>query len=62
MDELTDFISQTHPYTDGKSSQRVVDAAIDFLQNNKVKPKPLNLIRKYKICKKLNHFTLKGLL
>jgi CDP-glycerol glycerophosphotransferase (TagB/SpsB family) len=58
MRELEKFIIRTHPYTDGKSSQRVIDACLDFLNNNRVKRKPINLIRKYKICKKLNYFEM----
>ncbi len=56
MKSIEDFILQTHPYNDGKSSQRVIDACLDFLENKKVKRKPLNLIRRYKIRKKLNYF------
>ena len=56
MEALTTYILQTHPYTDGKSSKRVVDACLDFLEHGKMKRKPLNLIRRYKIRKKLKHF------
>ena len=51
-----------HPYTDGKSSERVIDAVINFLHKDKsyLKKKPLNLIRKYKVRKQLQHFTLKS--
>ena len=58
MNNIENFILQTHPYSDGKSSQRVVDACLNFLKNNKVKRKPLNLIRRYKIRKKLNYFKI----
>jgi len=56
------YVSQLHPFNDGLSSKRVIDAAIDFLSKDKghLKPKPFNLIRKYKIRKKLNYFTLKS--
>ena len=56
------FINQLHPYFDGKSSQRVIDACISFLHKDKgyLKNKPLNLIRKYKIRKRLGLFTLKS--
>ncbi|MCL5129754.1 MULTISPECIES: CDP-glycerol glycerophosphotransferase [unclassified Algibacter] len=56
------FIKDLHPYFDGKSSQRVISATIDFLHKDKkhLKRKPLNLIRKYKIRKRLNFFTLKS--
>lgn len=56
------FINRLHPYVDGKSSQRIIDATIKFLHQDKshLKSKPLNLIRKYKIRKQLNYFTLKS--
>jgi CDP-glycerol glycerophosphotransferase (TagB/SpsB family) len=56
------YINDLHPYNDGKSSQRVIDATISFLLKDKshLISKPLNLIRKYKIRKRLNHFTLKS--
>jgi len=58
MDELDKFINKTHPYKDGKSSQRVIEACLDFLENGKIKRKPLNLIRKFKIRKKLGYFKI----
>jgi len=56
------FINRLHPYFDGQSSKRVIDAAINFLHKDKthLKSKPLNLIRKYKIRKQLRHFTFKS--
>uniref|UniRef100_UPI00404B8F55 CDP-glycerol glycerophosphotransferase n=1 Tax=Gelidibacter sp. TaxID=2018083 RepID=UPI00404B8F55 len=56
------FINRLHPYFDGKSSKRVIDASINFLHKDKshLKSKPLNLIRKYKIRKQLNYFTFKS--
>lgn len=61
ISEITKIAKKIHPYTDGKSSERVIDATIDFLHKDKsyLKSKPLNLIRKYKIRKRLNYFTLK---
>ena len=56
MQNIDDFIEETHPYSDGKSSKRVIDACLDFLEHAKMKRKPLNLIRKYKIRKKLKYF------
>jgi CDP-glycerol glycerophosphotransferase (TagB/SpsB family) len=50
------FVKETHPYTDGRSSSRVIDACLDFLENGTIKRKPLNLIRRYKIRKKLKYF------
>ena len=56
------FIEQLHPYFDGKSSERVIDACVTFLHKDKryLKKKPLNLIRKYKIRKRLGYFTFKS--
>ena len=58
MKALKEFIAFTHPYSDGESSKRVIDACLDFLKNNKTKSKPLNLIRKYKIRKALKYYKL----
>ncbi|MGC1205842.1 MAG: CDP-glycerol glycerophosphotransferase family protein [Flavobacteriaceae bacterium] len=62
MKNISDFISILHPYFDGKSSKRVVEATIGFLHKDKgyLKNKPLNLIRKYKIRKRLGYFTFKS--
>ena len=56
------FIQQLHPYFDGKSSARVIDASIECLHANKsdLKNKPLNLLRKYKVRKRLGYFTFKS--
>lgn len=59
MDKISVFINNEHPYFDGKSSVRVIDACLDFLDtktNSKLKKKPLNLIRKFKMRKKFNYF------
>jgi len=58
MGALESFISQTHPYDDGKSSVRVIDACLKFLEEGNIKRKPLNLIRRYKIRKKLDYWHL----
>lgn len=62
LDNIKTFINQLHPYFDGKSSKRVIDASVSFLHKDKssLKSKPLNLIRKYKIRKRLGLFTLKS--
>ncbi len=62
MDKIDVYINNLHPYFDGKSSKRVIDACISFLHKDKsyLKNKPINLIRKYKIRKRLNYFTLKS--
>jgi hypothetical protein len=56
MKDIETFIEKTHPYCDGRSSERVIDACLDFLTHEKVKRKPLNLIRRFKIRQKLNYF------
>jgi len=56
MKNIEIFIKETHPYDDGKSSARVITACLDFLEFGKIKRKPLNLIRRYKIRKKLKYF------
>lgn len=59
---ISDYIKELHPYADGKSSQRVIDASIAYLHKDKshLKSKPLNLMRKYKMRKRLKYFTLKS--
>ena len=56
MKYIETFIDETHPYRDGQSSKRVIDACLDFLEHEKVKRKPLNLIRRFKIRQKLKYF------
>lgn len=59
MTKIGSFVNQEHPYFDGKSSERVINAVEDFLDNNEkstLKSKPLNLIRKFKIGRKFNYF------
>ena len=56
MEHLESFIATTHPYYDGKSSARVVDASLKVLEAGQIKRKPLNLIRRYKIRKQLNYW------
>jgi glycosyltransferase involved in cell wall biosynthesis len=56
------YIEKIHPYKDGKSSMRVIAAAIAFLNQEKkyLRSKPKNLIRKFKVRKKLKYFTFKS--
>lgn len=62
MDRIEAYILNLHPYFDGKSSKRVVETCIQFLHKDKsyLKSKPFNLLRKYKIRKRLGYFTLKS--
>jgi CDP-glycerol glycerophosphotransferase (TagB/SpsB family) len=59
MNEIEAFVLNEHPYFDGKSSVRVINAVEKFINENthkKLKSKPLNLIRKFKMMKKFNYF------
>jgi len=62
INNICSFINELHPYFDGKSSERIINTSISFLHKDKsyLKSKPLNLIRKYKMRKRLNYFTLKS--
>ncbi len=60
MAKIREFNLQLHPYSDGLSSQRVLDA-IDYTleRKNYIKnKKPLNLIRNLKARRKLNYWKL----
>ena len=59
--EIDEFAKFSQPFTDGNSSERVINACIDFLKSDRsyLKKKPLNLIRKYKIRKQLGYWTFK---
>ena len=62
MAAIKDYVAWTHPYYDGKSSGRMIDAAIAFLNKDKshLKSKPWNLIRKWKVRKLLKYYTLRS--
>src|SRR5690606_34079555 len=62
LQHIETYIQETHPYVDGKSSVRIIDACIAFVRRDKsyLKDKPWNLIRKWKLRKKLRYFTLKS--
>jgi len=53
-----EFIKQMHPYTDGLSSDRVLDATEYFISDvrGKLKPKPMNLWRKMQVRKRLGYY------
>lgn len=55
MDATRELCDELHTFRDGQSSSRVLDAVEAFLENGKtaLKPKPLNLIRKIKIRRRL---------
>jgi CDP-glycerol glycerophosphotransferase (TagB/SpsB family) len=57
MQNIESYCQQLHPYTDGKSSERVVAATNEFLlSDDKLKPKPFNIIRQFKTRKNLNYW------
>jgi CDP-glycerol glycerophosphotransferase (TagB/SpsB family) len=62
MNNIEKYILELHPYFDGRSSERLISATIDFLHKDKryLRSKPLNLARKYRIRKLLHYFTLKS--
>jgi len=61
LENIQDFNKDVHPYKDGLSSKRIIDACLEFLYADKkdLKPKPLNLIRKFQERKKLGYYPLK---
>ena len=57
MESIRHFVAQTHPYRDGRSSERTLDA-IDALAESGLQgltPKPLNLYRHWKMRRMLNY-------
>jgi len=55
-----EYCESIHPYKDGKSSERVVNAIDEMINTGTahLKPKPLNLIRRFKMRKKLNYWKI----
>lgn len=62
LEKIREYAMASHPYTDGQSAARVIDAALFLLAKDKshLKSKPIDLVRKYKIRKKLGHWTFKS--
>lgn len=60
IENIKMFVKKLHPYYDGESSRRVINASIELLENYppEIAKKPLNLIRKFKMRKKLNYWKL----
>jgi len=58
LENIKASVSTFHPYTDGKSSQRILTAVEEMLsgENLPTKRKPLNLVRNYKLRKQLNYW------
>lgn len=57
---IEDYGNELHPYKDGHSSSRIIDAVDNILRNGKQaqKHKPLNIFRSFKLRKKLNYWKL----
>jgi len=58
QENIKESVSQFHPYTDGKSSGRVLDAVDKMLEGENLprKKKPLNLLRNFKLRKEFNYW------
>ena len=56
MAKIAKFSEETHPYTDGKSSERVINAVEHKLQNPSKVKKPRNIIRNLKLRKKMSYW------
>jgi len=59
--KIENSIKKLHPYYDGLSSQRIIDACLESIHKDKlqISNKPRNIIRKYKIRNQLSYFTLR---
>ncbi len=58
QENIEKSVVQFHPYVDGKSSLRVLNAVEKMLNGENIPPKkkPLNLIRNFKLRKELNYW------
>lgn len=58
MSAIDTYINRIHPYMDGKSSHRVLDATDNLVQSDKkhLKRKPLNLYRRLKVRHKYGYY------
>jgi len=58
QENIKESVNQFHPYTDGKSSSRVLDAVEKMLEGKNLprKKKPLNLLRNFKLRKELGYW------
>lgn len=57
MANIDKFIQTTHPYRDGKSSERVLNAIDNFSKNGAtLKRRPVDFVRQFKMRKKLNYW------
>jgi len=53
------FTDRMHPYRDGRSSERVLDAVDEFIRSHqgRLRRKPLNLWRKWQVRRRLGYFS-----
>ena len=59
MENIEKFIKLTHPYSDGKSSIRVLNAVDEVLSGKlSLGKKPIDIIRQFKMRKNLNYWKL----
>lgn len=57
MSNIQSFIDNTHPYMDGKSSYRLLDAVEKAIEEKpNLKAKPLDIFRQFKMRKKLSYW------
>jgi len=58
MERIHAYADHIHPYRDGRSSQRVLDAVDDFIARDlgHLKSKPLNLLRKIKMRQRIGYY------
>lgn len=61
MQRIEEYNDQLHPYRDGKSSERVLEATDNFIDQDygKLKPRSLNIVRKFQARKKFKYYHLK---
>lgn len=60
MSAIKEYGDHIHPYRDGDSSERVLNAVDEFIAQGRagLKRKPLNLLRKFKARKRLGYYRL----
>jgi len=58
--EIQENIAEFHPYADGKSSERTLDAVENMLSGNNLpkKSKPKNILRNYRLRRDLNYWKI----
>ncbi|MHC4429992.1 MAG: CDP-glycerol glycerophosphotransferase family protein, partial [Planctomycetota bacterium] len=58
MREIGSFADSIHPYRDGRSSERVLEATHEFIDDlqGRLAPKPLNLWRRFALRRRLGYY------